>query len=122
MSNDIWIILFAVLINSITHAVRDTLHHHWHRSIFARFGERSYFGPADQVWLRRYTDDTRTVRRWGAWQDGFRDAWHLAQSIQYGTWVVCATTVAGLALGYAVVLWAVGLIVFSILYDHILLT
>lgn len=116
--SDLAIISCAVVVNAVCHATRDTLHHHWHRSIFARFGELSFFGPADMVWLRRYVNNDPTQeRKWSPMWDGVMDAWHLAESLKYGVWILASGGLAGLSWYWMIGLWAVGQAVFSLLYD-----
>ena len=118
----IWLFSAAVFSGAM-HAVRDTLFQHWDRSVFKRFGADSFWGPANEIWFRRYKNgDPANRRRWPAIFDGVMDAWHLATSLEFAAWVVVGGVLAGLAWWVMALAWVAGQGVFALFYDHVLLT
>ena len=124
------ILIVTAIVSKILDAVKDTLHHHWINSVFARFGQYSFFGQADVVWLRKYVDfDPNKPKKWWAdWLDGVADMWHLCKSLEYAAWIGAMTALIGyyersnvLAFWhYGVLAWVLGMVTFNLWYLYLL--
>lgn len=122
------LLLVNVLVMGGTKAIQDTLDHHWDQSIFAKWAggdRRHFFGHADFVYLRRYTElaDGTSVRKGlftipiiAAAVEAVYDLDHLAATFRIVFVAGSLTFALGLPWWMALVAWGLYHLAFEIPY------